>query len=124
MRGKKARAKVGKPAKVARRGRPPGSRNAVTVKVVKRGRGRPRSPAVQQRRAEQARALKLKLRTQIREAKAQVKVVKSELKAALKREKKLVKLFTGQGEAMSVYMQRWQTRQMKKLGKLNLKRKA
>jgi hypothetical protein len=121
MRANKVPAKRGRPFKAARRGRPPGKKTTLIKKPVKRGRGRPKSPEVQKRRAEQARALKLKLRTQIREAKAQIKGVKSELKGALKREKKLVKLFASQGVAIGMHMQRWQVRQLKKLSKLTAK---
>ena len=122
MRKNQVRAKRGRPPKV-RRGRPPGKRTALIKPMVKRGRGRPKSPEVQKRRAEMARALKLKLRTQIREARAQVKGVKSELKAVLKREKKLMKLFAGQGVAIGQYMERWQARQLKKLSKLGVRRR-
>ena len=116
------RSRIKKTSAVAapkRRGRPPGKRalTMLAAAPVKRGRGRPKSPQVQQRKAQKERELKQKLRGQIKNAKVVVKSVRAELKAVLKREKRLKKLFVTQQDMVGQYLQRWHARQIKKLDK-------
>src|SRR5687768_10144627 len=109
----------------ARRGRPPGVRAMVSkaLAIPKRGRGRPRSPEVQKRQAAKARELRQKLRGQLKDARAVAKNAKAELRTALKREKKLKKLFGAQESAVSDYLKRWQAAQLQKLEKAGPRRR-
>jgi hypothetical protein len=110
---------------VVRRGRPPGVRSTTSKAAAakKRGRGRPRSPEVQKRQAAKARELRVKLRGQLRDAKAQIKSAKAEVKEALKREKRLKKLFAAQEGAVVDYLKRWQASQLQKLEKTRPRRR-
>lgn len=116
-----------KEAKSVRRGRPPKN------KTVKRKRGRPKGSTTKNRSTNRDQEVKIALREQIKQMRAEMRSTKVEFKEAIKSEKQLVKearkelrdalrreqalisLFERKDQAIATYANRWTAEHIQKI---------